>query len=225
MTSHSPAKTGTASESPARSSGTEGNGAAAMTDSGRPLGGRLPLADPATLTPAQRELYDRLIGSWVVFIDKLGLQSMTGDGSLIGPFNPLLLHPEVAAKVLDFEAAESANSSLTRSVREVVIIMLGAAYGADYELYAHTSVARTTGLADDHVLALTRGDIPEGLGEHENLAARLTQAMATRHHIDDELYQEAEAAFGAKGLFDIAAVMGVYHTVCTILTLFEVPVP
>jgi hypothetical protein len=35
-----------------------------MNESARPLGGRLPLADPATLTPAQRELYDQLIGSW-----------------------------------------------------------------------------------------------------------------------------------------------------------------
>lgn len=196
-----------------------------MSDSARPLGGRLPLAGPAALTPAQRELYDQLMGSWVVFTDKLGIRSTTEDGRLIGPFNPLLLHPEVAAKLLELQAADSANTSLTPSVREVVIIMLGAVYGADYELYAHISVARTTGLADDHVLALSRGDIPEGLGEHENLAARLTQAMATRHHIDDELYQEAEAAFGAKGLFDIAAVMGVYHTVCTILTLFEIPAP
>ena len=49
--------------------------------------------------------------------------------------------------------------------------------------------------------------------------------LGRRHHLDDELYQEAESAFGAKGLFDIAAVMGVYHTVCTMLTLFEVPAP
>jgi 4-carboxymuconolactone decarboxylase len=88
-----------------------------------------------------------------------------------------------------------------------------------------TPVARTAGLAYDHVLALSGGSIPEGLGEHEELAARLTHALAARHHIDDELYQEAESAFGAKGLFDVAAVMGVYHTVCTMLTLFEVPAP
>jgi 4-carboxymuconolactone decarboxylase len=98
-------------------------------------------------------------------------------------------------------------------------------YDTDYELYAHKSVARTAGLADDHVLALSGGTIPEGLGEHEKLAARLTRALATRHHIGDELHQQAESAFGAKGLFGIAAVMGAYHTVCTMLTLFEVPAP
>lgn len=197
----------------------------AMNESARPLGGRLPLADPATLAPAQRELYDQLIGSWVVFTDKLGIQSTTQDGRLIGPFNALLLHPEVTAKLLDFQAAESTNTSLSPSVREVVIIMLGAVYGADYELYAHKTVGRAVGLAEDHIAALCDGEIPEGLGAPEKLAARLTHAMATRHHIDDELYQEAESAFGAKGLFDIVAVMGVYHTVCTMLTLFEVPAP
>lgn len=196
-----------------------------MNESDRLLGGRLPLADPATLAPTQRELYDQLIGSWVVFTDKLGIRSTTEDGRLIGPFNALLLHPEVAAKLLEFQAAESTNTSLAPSVREVVVIVLGAVYGADYELYAHKSVARAVGLADEHVVALCGGEIPEGLGEHEKLAARLTHAMATRHHIDDELYQDAVSAFGAKGLFDIIAVMGVYHTVCTMLTLFEVPAP
>jgi 4-carboxymuconolactone decarboxylase len=196
-----------------------------MNESARPLGGRLPLADPATLSPSQRELYDQLLASWVVFTDKLGGRATTEDGRLIGPFNALLLHPEVAAKLLEFQVAESANSSLSPGVREVVIIMLGAVYGADYELYAHKLVAPTTGLADDVVLALCGGTIPEGLSEHEKLAARLTQAMATRQHIDEELYRQAESAFGAQGLFDIAAVMGVYHAVCTMLTLFEVPAP
>jgi 4-carboxymuconolactone decarboxylase len=114
-----------------------------MNEPARPLGGRLPLADPATLTPTQRELYDKLIGSWVVFTDKLGIRSTTEDGRLIGPFNALLLHPEVTAKLLEFQVAESSNTGLSPSVREVVIIVLGSVYGADYELYAHTSVART----------------------------------------------------------------------------------
>ncbi len=189
------------------------------------LGGRLPLADPATLAPAQRELYDQLIGTWVAFTDKLGIRSTTEDGRLIGPFNALLLHPEVTAKLLEYQGAESANTSLSPSVREVVIIVLGAVYRADYELYAHKIVARTVGLTDDHALALAAGEVPEGLGEHEKLAARLTHAMATHHRVDDELYQDALSAFGAKGLFDFVAVMGVYHTVCAMLTLFEVPAP
>jgi 4-carboxymuconolactone decarboxylase len=130
-----------------------------MNETARPLGGRLPLADPAALAPAQRELYDQLISSWVVFTDKLGIRSTTRDGRLIGPFNALLLHPEVTAKLLEFQAAESANTGLTPTVREVVIIVLGSVYGADYELYAHEIVGRAVGLAEDQVAALVGGDI------------------------------------------------------------------
>lgn len=43
--------------------------------------------------------------------------------------------------------------------------------------------------------------------------------------VDDDLYREAERLFGSTGLFDIAAVMGVYQTVCSMLALFEVPAP
>jgi 4-carboxymuconolactone decarboxylase len=39
------------------------------------------------------------------------------------------------------------------------------------------------------------------------------------------LYREAEEAFGRTGLFDGVLVMGLYQTVCTALTLFEVPAP
>lgn len=39
------------------------------------------------------------------------------------------------------------------------------------------------------------------------------------------LYREAELAFGRTGLFDIVALMGLYHTVCMALTLFDVPAP
>ena len=197
----------------------------AMNESARSLGGRLPLADPKTLAPDQRELYDQLIGSWAALTDRLGIQSATEDSRLIGPFNALMLHPEVTVKLLELQAAEAVNTTLSPTVREVVIIALGAVYRADYELYAHKIVARAVGLTDDHIVALAGGDIPEGLSEHEKLAARLTHAMATRHRVDDELYQEAVSAFGTKGVFDIVALMGVYHTVCTLLNLFEVPAP
>jgi 4-carboxymuconolactone decarboxylase len=189
------------------------------------LGGRLPLADPSTLTGAQGDLYDNLKSSWVKYADELGVQATTEDGRLIGPFNAFLLHPEVTAKLSDFQVAEANYTSLPPRVREVVIIVVGAVWGAEYELYAQVAVTRKMGLPDDAITTLSSGGVPEDLSDHEKLAARLARELATRHHVDDELYREAEQAFGTVGLFDIAAVMGEYETVCTLLTLFEVPVP
>ena len=64
------------------------------------LGGRLPLLDPATLTSGQQAVYDRLRATMIQWAEKSGFQSMTDEGRLIGPFNPLLVNPGIAPGLL-----------------------------------------------------------------------------------------------------------------------------
>lgn len=196
-----------------------------MTKPSQALGGRLPLADPTTLTGAQRDLFEALKAAWEPLSNKAGVQMATADGRLIGPYNTFLLHPEVAAKFSEFQAAEATYTTLSPRVREVVIVAVVAVWRAHYALYAHTTLARNAGISDHAVITLATGGIPDDLSEHEKIAARLARQLSTRHRVDDELYREAEKAFGTKGLFDIAALIGQYHTVCATLTLFEVPAP
>jgi 4-carboxymuconolactone decarboxylase len=54
-----------------------------------------------------------------------GFQSTTGDGRLIGPFNPFLLNPAVASKLLNLQFAEQSQTSLSERVRQVVILAVG----------------------------------------------------------------------------------------------------
>jgi 4-carboxymuconolactone decarboxylase len=196
-----------------------------MTKPSNTLGGRLPLADPAALTGAQRELFNTVNATQVPWANEAGFQATTADGRLIGPYNSFLLHPEVAAKILEFSAADKTHTTLSKRVHEVVIVAVGAVWGADYELYAHTTLARNAGLSEHAVTTLANGGIPDELSEHEKIAAHLTRQLSTRHRVDDELYREAEKAFGTTGLFDIVALIEQYHTVCAALTLFEVPAP
>jgi 4-carboxymuconolactone decarboxylase len=196
-----------------------------MTDATQDLGGRLPLADPNTLNEQQRELFAELNTKWARWAGKAGVAAATEDGRPIGPFNSFLLRPRVGAKFLDFASTSATDTVLSARVREVVIIGVGAVWGADYELYAHTAMGRKAGLSDQAVTTLARGGIPDDLSEDEKIAARLVSELSTRRRVDDELYRKAEEAFGPDGLFDIAALMGQYQTVCTLLTLFEVPAP
>ena len=106
-----------------------------MSDSTDALGGRLPIADPAALSPAQREVFDRMATRIVPWANDARFQSTAEDGRLIGPFNPALLNPAIAAPFLDLQFAER-HASLNERVREVVILAVGAVWRADYE-YAH----------------------------------------------------------------------------------------
>jgi 4-carboxymuconolactone decarboxylase len=196
-----------------------------MTVESEILGGRLPLADPTTLAGTQRELFDVVMATIVPCAKDAGFQSTTGDGRLIGPFNPFLLNPAVASKLLDLQFAEQSQTSLSRRVRQVVILAVGATWGADYELYAHSAVARKAGISEDAIRTLASGGLPDDLREHEKIAARVALELSTQHRIDDGLYREAEQVFGRQGLFDIAALIGIYHAVCTTLTMFAVPAP
>ncbi|MCZ8381127.1 carboxymuconolactone decarboxylase family protein [Mycobacterium sp. CPCC 205372] len=196
-----------------------------MSDPADALGGRLPLADPAALTAEQRALFDRMIARIVPWADEAGFASTAKDGRLIGPFNPALLNPAVTASILDLSVAERTHTSLSQRVREVVILTVGAVWRADYELYAHLALARTAGLSEQAARLIATGKDSNDLRESEKIAQRLTTALSTAHRVDDALYRQAEIAFGAQGLADIAYLIGIYHAVCAVLTLFSIPAP
>jgi 4-carboxymuconolactone decarboxylase len=189
------------------------------------LGGRLPLADPAALTGEQRALFDRMMARIVPWADEAGFASTAADGRLIGPFNPALLNPAVTASMLDLSVAERTHTALTDRVREMVILAVGAVWRAEYEVYAHMALARSAGLSEQAARMIAASEEPAELSEQETIAQRLTMALSVAHRVDDKLYRQAEDAFGAQGLVDIAFLIGIYHAVCAVLTMFSIPAP
>jgi 4-carboxymuconolactone decarboxylase len=192
------------------------------TDHG--LGGRLPLADPDALTSTQRVLFDRIAATAVPWAQRNGFAA-TNDGRLIGPFNPSLLSPEIATQFLKLQVAEERHTSLDERIRQVVILTVGAVWRAPYELYAHSAVAHHSGLAESIVVESVAGGEPDALTDAEKTAHRVARALSTAHHVDDDLYHQAEQTFSAAGVFEIAALTGIYHTVCAILNAFDIPAP
>src|SRR6476659_5696750 len=191
-----------------------------MSDHADALGGRLPLADPTDLVGAQRELFDKMTSTVVPWADDTGFHSTTDDGRFIGPFNPALT--SVSAELV---LGEWEHTSLSPRLREVVILAVGAVWQSEYELYAHSAAARKVGISDNAVRVLASGEIPDDLSKDEKIAAELTRQLSTTHRVDETLYRQAENRFGTRGLTDIAILIGIYHTVCTTLNLFEIPAP
>ncbi len=189
------------------------------------LGGRLPLVEADTLDAAQRELFDYLRARVVPWADAAGFRSTTADGRFIGPFNAALRSPAVAGAFLELQASEQRHTSLSDRVRQVVILAVGAAWAADYEIYAHSAVARHSGIPDDAVRRLAAGSLPDTLSDEEKVAYRFAQKLSTTHRIDDSTFNQARKAFGDNGIVDIIILAGTYYTVCGLLNAFEVPAP
>jgi 4-carboxymuconolactone decarboxylase len=189
------------------------------------LGGRLPLVDVDRLDAAQRELFEYLQTRVVPWADAAGFRSTTADGKFIGPFNAALRSPTVAGAFLQLQASEERHTSLSNRVRQVVILAVGAAWAADYEIYAHSAVARQCGIPDDDVRRLAAGTVPDTLCDDEKVAYRFTRQLSTSHRIDDATFVDARKAFGDRGITDMVLLAGTYYTVCGLLNAFGVPAP
>ena len=189
------------------------------------LGGRLPLLDPATLSEAQKNVYDRANLTMVPWAEAAHFQSKTKDGRMIRPFNPVLFAPEMASCFADLQAAEARYTPLSERVRQVVILAVGAVWTADYELYAHSAVARKAGLSEAAIRSLASGGHPEDLSDEERVAQRFVRQLTAEHHVDEPLYRAAEAMFGREGLVAMTFLAGCYQVVCSLLNAFEIPAP
>jgi 4-carboxymuconolactone decarboxylase len=189
------------------------------------MSGRLPSLTPADLDDAQRELYDVLVVNEVALFDKAGVAVIAPEGSLLGPFNPLLLNPVLGRAQIGVFRADRSSTSLSPRVHEIVILTVGAAWASDYELYAHRIVGKLAGLTDDVIQALVSGRPPQLQNAQEATAYEFTRQLTYGHRVEAETYAQATKAFGDRGVVDIVLLIGLYLTTCAIINAFDIRAP
>jgi len=187
--------------------------------------GRLPALGPAGLDAVQRALYDDMAATEVAWAARGGAQAIAADGSLLGPFNPLRFSPVIGGAMLGLFRADASNTSLPPRVHEIVILTVGAAWHAAYELYAHRANAAAHGLPGTMIEAIAVGERPEFTAEAEASACDFAWQLTHNHAVDDATYQRAAREFGQAGVADMVMLTGLYLTVCAIVNAFEIPVP
>ncbi len=198
-----------------------------MTDSKaetKKTGGRLPLLKTSELNLAQKALRETMSGM-LAWAAKSGFAAETEDGELLGPFNAFLYSPEIATGQFAYQLAEAKSTSLSKQIREVVILTVGAVWGAAYEEYAHRVVGKKVGISPADLDLLAAGKPPAELGAEAIVAQRFTYTLTKDRRVPDDLYAEAMSAFGAKGVVDMIHLASLYMMVSSILNVFEVPVP
>lgn len=198
---------------------------ASMPDTTTSLGGRLPLAHRSALSGAKLELFDRLITEAVPWAQRAGFVMESADGALVGPFNPLLESPEISATFWDWQVSEEKYTTLSGRERQVVILAVGAVWRAPYELYAHSTAARTAGLSPQQVETLAGGGMADQLSTREQCAWSFTRQLTAERRIEQSLYDEAAELFGTHGISDMLLLIGAYQTVCGLLNAFDILAP
>ncbi|MGN8070930.1 carboxymuconolactone decarboxylase family protein [Mucilaginibacter sp. 22184] len=184
---------------------------------------RLTPINPAELNERQQALYkdinEGIEKNFKSFVAK------NGDGALLGPFNPMVQFPQFGAALWDYNKALSANSTLSKSVREVAILVVGAKFSARYEIYAHEHISRAIGMPEHQIASLSTGQRPVDLSEQENLAFDIASAITKGGQLPESVHNLAITSFGNNGFAELIQLIGCYTLISFLLNAYDIPVP
>lgn len=191
----------------------------------RQWGGRLPLLGPDDLDDDQRSL-DADLRSWSVpWAEQSGFAASTDDGRLIGPWNVYLSRPVPGRGYNAWLKTDTSGSTLPATAREVVILTVRAAWGAEYEIYSHVVVARRAGLPESVIDAVREHRTTDDFTPEQLVAHAFTDELVRSHAISDDTYRRAESTFGRDGVLDLVHLISMYLALSAQLNAFAVPAP
>jgi 4-carboxymuconolactone decarboxylase len=163
------------------------------------------------LTPAQQGVVDKMLAG--------------PRGGMRGPFESLLVRPELCDRVQHLGAYCRFDTTLERDVAELAIILTGKHWQAQFEFWAHARLAREVGLPEEVIEAVRTG----APIETDNTSYRAVHAFVTEYfatnRVSDATYAQARAALGDEGVVDLVGLVGYYGLVSFTLNVFEVGLP
>src|ERR1700719_4978145 len=122
--------------------------------------------------------YDQMTPEQKTMIDHL----LAGErGGANGPFNVLLRSPEVGDLGQQFGGAMRFRTTLPKDVAEVIIIMTGRFWMAQYEWNAHKNAALQNSVTPAIVDAIATGRRPTAMPSEMEVAYNLIDELLTSH--------------------------------------------
>jgi 4-carboxymuconolactone decarboxylase len=166
--------------------------------------------------------YDEMTSEQKTMIDHL----LGGErGGANGPFNVLLRSPEVGDLGQQFGGAMRFRTGLPRDVSEVIIIMTGRFWTAQYEWNAHKNAALQNGVPPAIVDAIATGKRPTGMPPEMEVAYNLIDELLTTHQVTDATFKAAKDKYGERGVVDMVGLSGWYGLVSMLLNVDRYPLP
>jgi 4-carboxymuconolactone decarboxylase len=146
-------------------------------------------------------------------------------GAVVGPLKVWLHSPPLADQAQKLGAYARYQSSLPPHLSELAILVTGSIWKADFEWYSHVGPAREAGISEDVIEAIRRGETPPLDDDASRAVYAVAHAMHEERRLSDDLYAEAKAALGERGLVDLIGVLGYYTLISMTLNAFAVENP
>lgn len=113
---------------------------------------------------------------------------------------------------------------LDPALRELVILRVGHAMGAAYEVWHHERVARELGMSEERIAAAAAALPAAPLNDAENAALAFTDDILANTRAGDETFAAIRAHLDDNTLTELVVVIGVYRMVCTFLETLDIDI-
>lgn len=180
----------------------------------------------AGLEGEQAALFDEIANGPRNGPQRGGVSLTYPDGSLIGPFNPLLFAPAFGQRIQAVGELARFGLELPKRLGELAIIVVARTWKAQFEWYAHARMAAGAGVSAEVIEAVRTGTAPPFADDLERLVHEVADAIVgPDHRVPAALYHEALGALGERQLVELVGLVGYYCLVSALLNTFEVALP
>ena len=145
--------------------------------------------------------------------------------ALGGPYNALLRSPEMARRCFDFLDYLRFRTSVNKRLNEFAILIQARISNAQYEWWAHETIARKAGLSDAVMDDLRACRRPASMQADEALVYDYCVQLSLNHRVPDALWQKAVDAMGEQAVVDLTVLSGTYVMVSMLLNATQVGIP
>src|ERR1700735_2782573 len=157
---------------------------------------RIPLVSEASMTDAQRRVYDAMM-------------SGPRRSPPLGPLAAAMHRPDLAEKWSELGLVLRFNSSFPPRLREFVILLTGRFWDCQFEWFSHEGEARKAGLSEQTIESLRRGGSTFE-AEDEQAIHDYAIELLRDHRASDAAYQRVLTAHGVAGIVELTALIGYY---------------
>ena len=172
---------------------------------------RIPLVFEASMTDAQRRVYDAMMNG-------------PRRSPPVGPLAAAMHRPDLAEAWSALGLVLRFNSSFPPRLREFVILLVGRHWDCQFEWFSHEAEARKAGLSAPTIETLRQGGITFAAPD-EQAIHDYTMELLRHHRASDATYQAILTAYGIAGIVELTALIGYYSMVALTLNAHEIGVP
>jgi 4-carboxymuconolactone decarboxylase len=145
--------------------------------------------------------------------------------ALGGPYNALLRSPDMARRCFDHLDYLRFKTSVNKRLNEFAILIQARISNAQYEWWAHETIARKAGLSDIVMKDLRECKRPKSMQDDERLVYDYCIQLSLNHRVPDALWQEAIEKMGEQAVIDLTVLSGTYVMVSMLLNATQVGIP